>query len=287
MSTTAAIGRNELCPCGSGQKHKHCCEGRQDIVQEASKSPWLLAGAAVVGLGVVATIAMQLGDPKPSDVNQPLARPMTTQSPIIDPAALLSPLPPPPGGRVAGGPVGFQGTAPPGKVWSAEHGHYHDLPATGMPMTVGPNGLTQLGAPASATGTLTPQPDGPVPEGKVWSPEHGHWHDLPGATPTTISSSELTPVSPPAGATGTLTPQPDGPVPEGKVWSPEHGHWHDLPGATPAIQVDGGGELVPIPPPTGIGTTPPPAPAPMPAETESPAPKPVDPPAPPPGTPPK
>jgi hypothetical protein len=23
-----------------------------------------------------------------------------------------------------------------------------------------------------------PQPKGPVPEGKIWSPEHGHWHDI-------------------------------------------------------------------------------------------------------------
>ena len=26
---------------------------------------------------------------------------------------------------------------------------------------------------------LTPQPPGPAPPGKVWSPEHGHWHDAP------------------------------------------------------------------------------------------------------------
>lgn len=32
--------------------------------------------------------------------------------------------------------------------------------------------------------TLTPQPPGEAPPGKVWSPEHGHWHDItPGATP--------------------------------------------------------------------------------------------------------
>ena len=25
----------------------------------------------------------------------------------------------------------------------------------------------------------TPRPEGPTPPGKVWSTEHGHWHDLP------------------------------------------------------------------------------------------------------------
>jgi tetratricopeptide (TPR) repeat protein len=25
------IGRNDLCPCGSGKKYKHCCEGKQGL----------------------------------------------------------------------------------------------------------------------------------------------------------------------------------------------------------------------------------------------------------------
>ena len=60
--------------------------------------------------------------------------------------------------------------------------------------------------------TFTPQPPGPVPPGKVWSPEHGHWHE---AAPTQQQS-------------GPPFPQPPGPVPDGKVWSPEHGHWHNV-----------------------------------------------------------
>ena len=54
--------------------------------------------------------------------------------------------------------------AAPGKVWSAEHGHWHDVPSGGAR---GPNS------------TPAPQPPGPAPPGKVWSPEHGHWHDAP------------------------------------------------------------------------------------------------------------
>jgi hypothetical protein len=50
-------------------------------------------------------------------------------------------------------------------------------------------------------------------DGRVWSAEHGHWHNADG--------SEMRPGG------GTPVPQPPGPAPEGKVWSPEHGHWHD------------------------------------------------------------
>ncbi len=156
------------------------------------------------------------------------------------------------------------GPVPPGKVWSPEHGHWHDLPPDGSPqvITLGADGTSATGgiqvqaAPAPLPGGLTPQPEGPVPPGKVWSPEHGHWHDAPGATPQAITLSPgqagaagglqimpatpgqpgapgapaMVPITP---ATGQLTPQPDGPVPPGKVWSPEHGHWHDAPGAAP------------------------------------------------------
>ncbi len=44
--------------------------------------------------------------------------------------------------------------APPGKVWSDEHGHWHN-----------------------ANPDAAPQPLGPALDGKVWSEEHGHWHD--------------------------------------------------------------------------------------------------------------
>lgn len=40
-----------------------------------------------------------------------------------------------------------------------------------MPLSALP---TSGGTPA-----YTPQPPGPVPPGKVWHAEHGHWHDLP------------------------------------------------------------------------------------------------------------
>jgi len=83
--------------------------------------------------------------------------------------------------------------------------------------------------PTSVTTSYTPAPlnpkkpnltstaPGPAPPGKVWSEEHGHWHDAPLA-PTTLPSQP-----------GITEPksQPPGDPPPGKVWSPEHGHWHD------------------------------------------------------------
>jgi len=60
--------------------------------------------------------------------------------------------------------------APPGKVWSEEHGHYHDLNTNLPPVPPMPPGVQQ--------NLNVPQPEGPVPEGKIWSTEHGHWHDI-------------------------------------------------------------------------------------------------------------
>ena len=88
------------------------------------------------------------------------------------------------------------------------------------------------------TGNI-PQP-GPAPEGKVWAPEHGHWHDAPGTATVTTSASalDIQPVQAPT----QFSPQPPGPAPEGKVWVPEHGHWHDAPGTatvtTPSTVLD-------------------------------------------------
>tara|TARA_Y100000817_G_C16548026_1_gene407506 strand:- start:204 stop:551 length:348 start_codon:yes stop_codon:yes gene_type:complete len=54
-------------------------------------------------------------------------------------------------------------SAPPGKVWSEEHGHYHDI----NPVRTVPQQSLNI-----------PKPEGPAPPGKVWSEEHGHWHDI-------------------------------------------------------------------------------------------------------------
>jgi len=53
--------------------------------------------------------------------------------------------------------------------------------------------------------------DARAPAQRVWSPEHGHWHNIQGRP-----------------GDRNTNPQPPGSPPPGKVWSPEHGHWHDV-----------------------------------------------------------
>ena len=73
------------------------------------------------------------------------------------------------GGVVAIYTAATEGTvAPPGKVWSEEHGHWHDAPVP----------------------TAASLPPGPPPPGKVWSPEHGHWHDAPDPADPDAAASE-------------------------------------------------------------------------------------------------
>ena len=59
-----------------------------------------------------------------------------------------------------------EGEAPPGNVWSAEHGHWHDAK----------NPHDAHSADMKKSGDQL-QRQGEAPPGKVWSPEHGHWHD--------------------------------------------------------------------------------------------------------------
>lgn len=83
------------------------------------------------------------------------------------PAARNTPRPQPPG------------PTPPGKVWSAEHGHWHDVnPAGSSPIQVQTSKAPITATPAQPSAPV-PQPPGTPPPGKVWSPEHGHWHDAP------------------------------------------------------------------------------------------------------------
>lgn len=140
------VGRNEPCPCGSRKKFKTCCEGKNARRVSRGLIFLLVTMGAIAAVGLVASI--------PRDEN--------------------------PRAQVAAAP---------------------------------PN-------------TPRPQPPGPAPAGKVWSPEHGHWHDPAVSSPIQI---QQTPAVPSAPAPTTPQPQPPGPAPAGKVWSPEHGHWHEAP----------------------------------------------------------
>lgn len=138
------VGRNETCPCGSGKKFKVCCEGKHT----RGMSPGLILLFVVIGaIAAVGLYASFRSEPKPAPLPAPVA-----STPRPQPA----------------------GAAPKGKVWSVEHGHWHDEapPArTASPIEISPGARVPAPAPK-------PQPPGPAPEGKVWSAEHGHWHDV-------------------------------------------------------------------------------------------------------------
>jgi hypothetical protein len=148
------VGRNEPCPCGSRKKFKSCCEGKGRVPKGLLA---LLAAFAVIA----AVAFFPRGDEE--STSSVSSRPAGTSTRTARPG----PQP---------------GPAPPGKVWSVEHGHWHDIGAS--PTTspaASPIRIEQTsGAPLTPTvGANVPQPAGPVPPGKVWSPEHGHWHDAP------------------------------------------------------------------------------------------------------------
>ena len=240
---SSQIGRNDLCPCGSGKKYKNCCQKRGIVFNKKNqnKIAFFVLGGVVLLAGIISiskiTSTSSLGSQTP-----------VTQQPLSTPSALPSPIQQ---GTQSSAGTAFTpqpGPAPAGKVWSPEHGHWHDAPGT-IPSTA-PNAFP------GQTAQSTPQPPGPAPEGKVWSAEHGHWHDAPttnvitnpnsvqNSTNNSTSSSPVFDIVPgqleaqtQTPIQGTLTPQPPGPAPAGKVWSPEHGHWHDAPIDARTIQV--------------------------------------------------
>lgn len=145
------VGRNETCPCGSGKKFKGCCEGKKAV----PKGLLMLLAAFILIAGVAFF---------------PRETESSTSSASSAPAPVRTTRPGP-----------QPGPAPPGKVWSVEHGHWHDVAASPGNQSSSPIKIEQTsGVPLTPTvGNNVPQPAGPVPAGKVWSPEHGHWHDKP------------------------------------------------------------------------------------------------------------
>ncbi len=218
--------RNELCPCGSGKKNKKCCGAAQPTPLSRGALLSLAPLALLAGIGIYAAITGPAA-PEPAGA-APSATPAA--APLAAPANADSA---PPAGSQQ--PVPQAGTAPAGKVWSPEHGHWHDAAApSGGPspvkidLNMGNAAVKAEGdgiridgrAIAAAAGEmrLPGQPDGPAPAGKVWSTEHQHWHDKPTAPLETVHLGTVNYPSEPV-------PQP-GPAPAGTVWSPEHGHWH-------------------------------------------------------------
>ena len=131
-------GRNDACQCGSGKKFKNC-HGK---TIERSSQTWVIV--AVIFLFLLWFLFFETKPPAEATSYSP--------APLIPKKLNLTSTAP--------------GPAPPGKVWSVEHDHWHDAPL--VPTTL----PTQPGTAAPKS-----QPPGDPPPGKVWSPEHGHWHD--------------------------------------------------------------------------------------------------------------
>ena len=168
--------RNDLCSCGSNKKYKNCC-GKKGIRLDFRLLKRVFL--AVIIIAAAAWVSKQYIFVPDSEESSGILLPRQQPNRV-------QPLAPQPPGQV-----------PEGKVWSPEHNHWHDAPATN--------------ADGETIFTPKAQPPGLPPPGKVWSYEHGHWHDS-----SNTGSANYTPGPPPAG-----------PAPAGKVWSYEHGHWHN------------------------------------------------------------
>lgn len=217
-------GRNEPCYCGSGKKTKNC----HGVAKKASNVPAILVTAVVLlGAGMIV-----------AGLNRREAKPAATPVPAA-PAGTQTSTPSTTAPQTAANPAA-PGPAPQGKVWSVEHGHWHDVNAkassqTPSPIRVdmagggGPQVQVQTsGKPAAPN---TQPPPGAAPPGMVWSPEHGHWHPTTTpANPDEVFNVRAFPAGrPPARQ---AVPQPPGEAPPGQVWSAEHGHWHKATGTT-------------------------------------------------------
>lgn len=199
------VGRNDLCPCGSGKKYKQCCE-KSGVLPRSRKLNQILAGLFLTALLVAAASAyISIGDDDAVELEaeQQKKPPITLSRPTQPTKADLAPKAAP------------SGPAPEGKVWNAAHGHWHDeSPAiAGDLESKLPPLLPLEHAPGLAEST---KPPGPAPAGKEWNTEHGHWHDIGDNSNNAVSAPSAEPTSP--------APR------EGMTWNPEHGHWHGAPG---------------------------------------------------------
>lgn len=91
------LGRNEPCHCGSGKKYKNCHMGKESSGINSNKN--LMYIAILVVIVAIAGFSVYYN---------------AQQSPSQNRNSNSGPVAQPPG------------EAPPGKVWSSEHGHWHD-----------------------------------------------------------------------------------------------------------------------------------------------------------------
>ena len=95
-------GRNDPCNCGSGKKFKVC----QGKTAKSNNQQWIIA--SIVGGIFLVYFFMDSGTDITTTTNSSIPTSVTPQS-----GTSLTAQPP--------------GEPPPGKVWSPEHGHWHDI----------------------------------------------------------------------------------------------------------------------------------------------------------------
>ena len=134
--------RNDPCHCGSGKKFKNCHAGQTN---NNFNQQWVIVG--IIG-GIFLFFYFMDSGTSTTTINNSIPTSVIPQN------RTRSATPPP-------------GEAPPGKVWSPEHGHWHNISTNSESML-----------PSAESNIPQPQPLGEAPPGKVWSSEHGHWHDI-------------------------------------------------------------------------------------------------------------
>ncbi len=106
-----SVGRNEPCPCGSGEKYKRCCGVEQPESTDTFFRVAMYAVGIVLVIGAVAVARSFL--PGEKVVTSGVMRVWSTEHGHW---------------HVVGGGHDGTGVAAPGKVWDPEHGDWHDGP---------------------------------------------------------------------------------------------------------------------------------------------------------------
>ena len=135
------IGRNDPCHCGSEKKFKHCHQKKN----LKNNNQYILIGVFVIAIIVFFIIDSSANNQS----NIVPSNTLTNTNNLFSKAKPSTP-------------------APPGKVWSEEHGHWHDTPKN---QNLPPN---LINVPSRKKNT---EKNNLTPESKVWDDNHGHYHN--------------------------------------------------------------------------------------------------------------
>ena len=127
------VGRNEPCHCGSGKKFKQC----HDKKDTGKINQLFLIGFLSLGFILLMFFSSSNSVDHSISANKS-PQPFNFQ-----------------GNKLTQKP---EGKAPPGKIWSAEHGHWHDSPTSVLE--------------SKRNSSIEKHNDG-----KVWNADHGHYHE--------------------------------------------------------------------------------------------------------------